>query len=242
MQMMAVAQFSSKAARGDTAVKSTRSHRGQVSTRQSQHRLASPAKHPSREINLRERIHRLALLFHRRWNAPVLAELWRGDAGSGGAKFITLANRLGKRAESGRISHDSLKATLNFLIKHDYVMRNPGYGHPMRPEYLLTETGYDIAPHCQLLVAKLDALGRLSALSQRKWTLPVVFAVGHGIDRFGKLKSVLASITPRALTLTLKQLVEAGAIQREVIDGHPPFTNYRLTASAQPLLPILARF
>jgi DNA-binding HxlR family transcriptional regulator len=240
--MMAVAKVTSKAARGDTPVTSTRLHRGNVSTRPSQHRLASPAKHPSREIDLRDRIHRLALLFHRRWNVPVLAELWRGDAGSGGAKFITLANRLSKRAESGRISHDSLKATLNFLIKHDYVMRNPGYGHPMRPEYLLAETGYDIAPHCQLLVAKLDSMGTFSALSQRKWTVPVVFAVGHGIERFGQLKSVLPKITPRALTLTLKQLTEVGVVQRGVIDSHPPFTNYRLTASAQSLLPILARF
>lgn len=236
---MAVAQISSKAGRGDTAVKAIRSHRdtAAAATRES----AAAAKRQSRELELRQHAYRLALLFHRRWAPPLLAELLRGETGAGGARFITLANRL-KRVNNGReISRESLKATLDFLIRHDYVMRNPGYGHAMRPEYLLAEAGYQIAPHCQALLTKLQTM-RMPLLAQRKWTLPAVFAIGQGIGRFGELKAILPRITARALTLTLKQLIEAGAIDREIVNRYPPSTNYRLMASMRSLLPILARF
>src|SRR5262245_47973361 len=92
-----------------------------------------------------DHLDRLTVLFHRRWSVPILAELHRGDSHPGGSKFITLLNRL-------RISRDSLTATLGHLMHHDLVMRNPGYGHPMRPEYLLAEAGYDIAPGCVRLM------------------------------------------------------------------------------------------
>ena len=70
---------------------------------------------------------RLAQLFHHRWAVPVLAELHR----TSGSRFVTLHRRLG-------IGRESLRRTLASLAEQDLVARNPGYGHPLRPEYVLT--------------------------------------------------------------------------------------------------------
>jgi DNA-binding HxlR family transcriptional regulator len=176
-------------------------------------------------------LQRLATLLHRRWSVPVLAELQRGDSLPGGAKFISLVNRLA-------ISRDSLKQTLDHLISLDYILRNPGVGHPMRPEYILAEDGYAIAPTCQLLMRLLERRKAID-LAFRKWSLPVIFAIGQGVHRFSELRDALPEITARALTLALKDLVNAGLVTRHVTEGYPPGSHYDLTAASRRLLPLL---
>ena len=63
----------------------------------------------------------------------MLAELERQR----GARFVALANRLG-------VSRDSLTRTLGALIDAGFVARNPGHGHPLRPEYILTKRGVPV--------------------------------------------------------------------------------------------------
>lgn len=183
---------------------------------------------------IRGAIQRLALIFHRRWSAPILSEMLRGDTHPGGIKFITLAQRLG-------LSHDSLHATLKYLIAQDYVMRNPGYGHAMRPEYLLAESGYEVAPACRRLLQEAHALG-WTEIILKKWSMPALYAVGKDLARFSELKAALPAITSRALTLSLKQLVAAGLLRRAVIESFPPTTMYTATAAAKPLLTVLNEF
>src|SRR6185437_15304195 len=91
---------------------------------------------------------RLAQLFHHRWAVPVLAELHRWH----GSRFVALHRRLG-------IGRESLRRTLAALAEQDLVARNSGYGHPMRPEYVLTAQGEAVAPACAELMVALDALG-----------------------------------------------------------------------------------
>ena len=182
---------------------------------------------------LADRLHRLTILSHRRWSIPILAELRRGDSHPGGAKFITLLNRLG-------ISRDSLAATLGYLIHHDLVMRNPGYGHPMRPEYLLAEAGYDIAPACMRLMKTLHRQ-KLNTIASKKWSLPVIASLRDDIDRFSQLKQVLPGITPRALTKSLKDLIETGVVHRRIADSYPPASSYRLTAKGRQIASVLKR-
>src|SRR5215208_2302376 len=69
------------------------------------------------------RLRMLIGLCHRRWSLPILAELQKEirPGGGGGAKFITLANRL-------KLSRETLRDTLEDLIARDYLMRNPGVG------------------------------------------------------------------------------------------------------------------
>ena len=143
----------------------------------------------------------------------MLAELAR----TSGAKFITLVNRLG-------VSRDSLRHTLRILIEDGLAQRNPGYGHPLRPEYILTPAGHEVASAAAILLGRLDEPGRKLALN--KWTLPLLCAVGRGASRFNELKQALPGVTSRALTMALKELTGAGWLTRAVDDGFPPSARY----------------
>ena len=166
-------------------------------------------------------------LFHRKWAAPVLAELYAEK----GAKAITLTNRL-------CISRESLRCTLDELIANGWVARNPGYGHPLRPEYLLTSRGAKLAPICFSLMKTLKRLG-VQRIALLKWSMPIALALGSGIDRFGELKRTLPGITARALTLGLKEMQSSGLIKRRILDQYPPTSSYSLTTKGRRLLPIL---
>ena len=174
-----------------------------------------------------EPIDRFVHLFHRRWAVPVLVELERG----GGAKFVTMANRLG-------VGRETLRATLEDLIGLGVVQRNPGHGHPMRPEYLLTAEGARLVPSCGRLLSTVRRLD-IEPLAFRKWTLPVTYILGGGERRFSELRETLPRITPRALTLSLKDMQDARLVNRDVYDDYPPVTTYRLDRRARPVLETL---
>jgi DNA-binding HxlR family transcriptional regulator len=164
----------------------------------------------------------LIALFHHRWAAPILAELERQK----GSRFAALAGVLG-------LSRESLRRTLDALIELGLVARNPGYGHPLRPEYTLTERGARVAARCRRL---LEALGEDEReLAFRKWSLPVLVALRRA-GRFSELRDVLPGITPRALALALKDLQAAGLVERRVDEeAYPPTVAYAATPAARPL-------
>jgi DNA-binding HxlR family transcriptional regulator len=173
---------------------------------------------------------RLPDLFHHRWAAAVLAELER----TSGSRFVTMTNRIG-------VASESLRRSLGALIEGGLVMRNPGYGHPLRPEYVLTPRGVRVAPVCADLLAGLRELG-VEATALKKWSLPVVLALGGpGRRRFSELQERLREITARALALALKDLSAAGLVDRAVTDGYPPASVYSLTPAGARLLPVLRR-
>ena len=169
-------------------------------------------------------------LLHHRWAPGVLAELDR----TGGSRFVTLTNRVG-------VGRESLRRTLAALSEGGLVARNPGYGHPLRPEYVLTARGSRVAPVCADLVAGLRELG-VEATALKKWSLPVVLALGGpGRRRFSALQERLREITPRALALALKDLTAARLVDRAVTEGYPPASVYSLTRAGARLLPVLRR-
>ncbi|MEC9372594.1 MAG: winged helix-turn-helix transcriptional regulator [Planctomycetota bacterium] len=166
-------------------------------------------------------------LCHYRWAIPVVAELGR----SGGAKFVTLSNRLA-------VAPESLSRTLTALIDLDYALRNPGYGHPMRPEYLLTPFGEAIAPPAARLLDRLHAAGPAAeAACARKWSLPLLLALRLGASRFSELRDALPGVTPRALTQSLQELETAGLARRVVWDLRPPRVDYTLTDEGRRIAP-----
>ncbi|MHC5004934.1 MAG: winged helix-turn-helix transcriptional regulator [Planctomycetota bacterium] len=170
---------------------------------------------------------RFVSLFHRRWAVPLLVELER----SGGGKLVTLGKRLG-------IGRETLRATLDDLIAGGWVMRNPGYGHPMRPEYLLTPEGQRLAPSSGRLLGTVRRLD-IEPLAFRKWTMPVTLLLGNEPRRFSELREELPGITPRALTLSLKDMQQTRLVRRDVIDDYPPTTSYRLERRARPVFSAL---
>jgi DNA-binding HxlR family transcriptional regulator len=148
-----------------------------------------------------------------------------------GSKFVTLHARLGA-------SRDTLSETLSNLIATGLVMKNPGYGHPMRPEYVLTPAGRGVGEACIGAVEVVRESGTLQ-VALKKWPMIVLIAIGRGVCRFNELKEVLPGITPRALAGALRDLANAGLADRTVTEDYPPSTFYRLTPLGLELFPAM---
>lgn len=169
-------------------------------------------------------------LFHYRWFIPIIAIIFSQR----GAKFITLLNEL-------KISRSVLTSTLLRLIDQDFVMRNPGYGHPLRPEYILTDKGMSLGPFCnEMMICVVEQKG--FHLFESKWAIQIINLCSKGEIRFSELKSALAPITSRALSEELKALHSQGFIERKIVEGYPPITTYGLTMRSIPFIEVIHRY
>ena len=170
---------------------------------------------------------RLIALSHHRWNIPVLAELQRGN----GAKHITLLKRL----QPGRAS---LSASLKHLLRLGLVRRNKGFGHPMRPEYLLTSAGKTISEECLELVRLVRKRGE-EKIAFSKWSLPLVAVIGGQTLRFNAISNRLDTASPRAITLALKATHHRRWVDRIIVSEYPLAAGYRLRPKANSVLVLL---
>jgi DNA-binding HxlR family transcriptional regulator len=139
-----------------------------------------------------------------RWLIPILAVI----SDDGGSRFGVLARRLG-------ISRSVLSAQLAALENFGWIVRNPGHGHPLRPEYLLTLAGRPVAAWCGRVVAQRTRL-RVERKELGRWSLPLLFELHGDRRRFTELERGLAPITPRALSLTLGQMLEVRLVDRSL--------------------------
>lgn len=164
----------------------------------------------------------LAQLTHSRWALPILATV----AQLGGCKRVTLTHRLG-------VSAASLNRALDRLAALGLVIRNPGYGHPLRPEYVLGPVGAraDVLP-AEILAwsATVDDADQIL----KKWQLPVLVALTPDARRFGEVRQQMPRATPRAVTLALKSNAALGLISRVIEPGYPPIPQYTPTQLALP--------
>ena len=157
------------------------------------------------------------LLISGRWLIPLMAHL----AEARGSRFAVMLARLG-------LSRSALTAGLDMLARQGWVVRNPGHGHPLRPEYVLTEAGLEIGAFCMRVTATRAQLG-LGPTQLSRWSLPVVSRLSRSDARFTPLRTALAPVTPRALSLTLKQMLSAELVHRSLEDSFPPIPIYGLT-------------
>ena len=148
-----------------------------------------------------------------------------------GTRAIVLANALG-------LNRATLRATLAALIDANLVIPNPGYGHPLRPEYVLTPSGKRVAPLCsrfERLISELE----VGSVAHRKWTAPILFALRSAQSRFNQIQKMLTGISPRALTTALRALTEVALVNRAVDEGYPPTTTYELSSTGQRLADVI---
>jgi DNA-binding HxlR family transcriptional regulator len=162
---------------------------------------------------------RLEELFHHRWAPPTLALL---DI-RGAVRFVELQRKLG-------VGRESLRRAVDALVELGYVRHNEGYGHPLRPEYVLTDTGRDAA----VLAARVSASPARETLL-RKWSVPVLAQLPEP-RRYSELRASLPGVTSRALALALRDLEAAQLVRREVLPTRPPSTVYCATDVADVLL------
>ncbi|HEX4381937.1 MAG TPA: helix-turn-helix domain-containing protein [Myxococcales bacterium] len=151
----------------------------------------------------------LVPLFHRQWSLAALTELKRGG--------------------KPQASRQTLNATFAALAEQGLVeKRESGYA--------LTRRGERVADRAEAL---LTALQKLGGEAPRKWALPVVHALVRKPLRFGELKTALHGTTPRALSMALKDVIKSGLVERRIVDGFPPRSEYALGNKARSLAPLL---
>ncbi|NOZ31872.1 MAG: transcriptional regulator [Alphaproteobacteria bacterium] len=151
----------------------------------------------------------------RAWSLNILALMHSGT--SGRQASLLSASGAGRTAFTQSLGH---------LVDLGLLERNPGHGHPLRPEYRLTKRGVEVA----IIADKIKmAVSRPAerALLRRAWTIPVLAASQHP-RYFTDIRNELVSITDRALSQSLKQLQAQHWLQRKVDTAiRPPRPLYQ---------------
>jgi DNA-binding HxlR family transcriptional regulator len=73
----------------------------------------------------------------------------------------------------------------------------------------------------------------------KRWSGPILGTLLERPARFGELARAIPGITESMLSARLGELQEAGLVEREVLEGPPIATVYRLTAAGRELEPAL---
>ncbi|WP_333559658.1 winged helix-turn-helix transcriptional regulator [Shimia sp. Alg240-R146] len=113
---------------------------------------------------------------------------------------------------------------MQHLINIGLVERNPGHGHPLRPEFRLTQLGGAAAE----LASQIAGVAKEADqdLLRRSWTLPVL-ATLHSSRHFIEIKRDLSPITDRALSQSLKTMEARQWVCRQVDEfTRPPRSRY----------------
>ena len=148
------------------------------------------------------------------WALPILSNLHTGVAGRQ-APLLTATGA----------SRTAFVQSMQHLIATGLLERNPGYGHPLRPEFRLTPLGIEAAA----LAHKVHAVASKDdqRLLRKSWTLPVLTSL-HTPRHFNDIKRNLGSIPERALSQSLKSMEGNDWVRRRVDDtARPPRSLYR---------------
>jgi DNA-binding HxlR family transcriptional regulator len=123
------------------------------------------------------------------------------------------------------------------LIDIGLVERNPGHGHPLRPEFRLTPKGAEVGALAHQIFGLVSEKDK--PLMRKSWTLPII-AVLPGHQHFNDLSRALTPVTDRALSQTLKLLEEGQWVIRKVDDqSRPPRSIYSLSSKGEKLSDIM---
>lgn len=151
----------------------------------------------------------------RAWSLKILALLHGGTPGRQAALLVA----------SGA-SRTAFAQSLTHLVDLGLLERNPGHGHPLRPEFRLSIRGTAIAALASRIEKVVpDPSGH--ALLRRAWTVPVL-AVVQEPRYFSEIRTELAPISDRALSQSLKQLQARHWLRRRIEPAtYPPRPLYQ---------------
>ncbi|WP_299948032.1 winged helix-turn-helix transcriptional regulator [uncultured Ruegeria sp.] len=157
----------------------------------------------------------LVKLTSRAWSLNILALLHQGVPG-----------RQAPLLAATGASRTAFAASLEHLVSLGLLERNPGHGHPLRPEFRLTKVGVQAAAVAAEIVAMVPDDTELKLL-RRSWTVPIL-ALTRQPRRFSGLRSDLRVITDRALSSSLKKLEAQDWVRRDIeISARLPFPTYQ---------------
>ncbi len=149
----------------------------------------------------------------RAWAIPILSNLHTGVAGRQAALLTATG-----------ASRTAFAQSMEHLISIGLLERNPGHGHPLRPEFRLTSLGVEAAAIAHKIQSATTAEDQ--DLLRRSWTLPVLTSL-HRPRHFNEIKRNLETITDRALSQSLKSMEVRNWVHRSVDEtARPPRSLY----------------
>ncbi|MBO6765252.1 winged helix-turn-helix transcriptional regulator [Maricaulis sp.] len=159
-------------------------------------------------------INLLVNLTSKAWSLKILSLL---DGGVPGRQAPLIA--------ASGASRSAFAASLEHLIRIGLLERNPGHGHPLRPEFRLTQKGIAAAAIARRIV-EIVPDDNAFAVIRRSWAVPIL-AVTERPARFSAIKTGLGSITDRALSQSLGALEQQAWVRRDIdVSQRTPFPIY----------------
>jgi DNA-binding HxlR family transcriptional regulator len=70
--------------------------------------------------------------------------------------------------------------------------------------------------------------------------MATIYACSNGAARFNEFRQSLPGVSPTTLSERLEQLEAAGVVERTMVAGRPPHTEYALTLRGQRLAQAVA--
>jgi DNA-binding HxlR family transcriptional regulator len=125
-----------------------------------------------------------------------------------------------------------IKSIVARIITHKQQEEEEGEGE-------LANSNYERAIISQIIFIKCPIKTSLGVLG-KKWTMLIIRDIGvYKITRFNRLLESVAGITPRPLSMRLKELEKKGFIERAEERRSPMIVQWRLTERGKDTPPIL---
>jgi DNA-binding HxlR family transcriptional regulator len=84
-----------------------------------------------------------------------------------------------------------------------------------------------------------EEVRRAADLLERRWSFSILYAPMEGAARFNEFRQAVGGIPPNTLSDRLRELEEAGVLERRLVAATPPFSEYVLTARGRRLTPVV---
>jgi DNA-binding HxlR family transcriptional regulator len=84
-----------------------------------------------------------------------------------------------------------------------------------------------------------EEVRRAADLLERRYVISVIWASLEGAARFNEFRQAVEGVPSRTLTERLRELERAGVLERQLVDGSPPYAEYRLTERGRQLAPVV---
>lgn len=159
--------------------------------------------------------HKLVNLCSRTWSLTALGLMGNG-----------ISPRVSPLAAAAGCGRTSMGASVEHLVQLGLLERNPGHGHPLRPEYRLTYEGESLADWASQLTSFTRSESD-KVLLRHKWCLPLISCLPEE-KRYSDIRRALVPVTDRALSHCLSHLTESAWVKRNVSNSvSPPAVTYR---------------
>jgi DNA-binding HxlR family transcriptional regulator len=92
-----------------------------------------------------------------------------------------------------------------------------------------------MSPRCRSCRPVPAELRAAAGLLERRWTMATIYACSSGAARFNEFRQSLPGVSPTTLSERLEQLEAAHIVERHLVPGRPPHTEYVLTRHGEQL-------